>query len=47
MGRILGWAAEGKLRVAKVTPFALRDVALAHEAIESGLTVGKLVLETK
>ena len=46
MAQILGWVAEGKLRVAKVTPFALKDVALAHTAIESGLTMGKLVLVT-
>jgi NADPH:quinone reductase-like Zn-dependent oxidoreductase len=35
---------EGKLRASPVTSFPFDDVAGAHRAIESGTTVGKLVL---
>ncbi len=44
MGRLLGWAAEKKLAPLPVTTYALEDVARAHQALESGKTVGKLVL---
>ena len=46
MGKLLGWVAEGQLRVAKVALYDLGDVASAHAALESGLTMGKLVLTT-
>jgi NADPH:quinone reductase-like Zn-dependent oxidoreductase len=42
--RLLGWMAEGKLQPPVVTTFPLCDVAEAHRAIESGKTIGKLVL---
>ena len=35
-----------RLRVSRVQTFAMADVAKSHAALESGLTVGKLVLET-
>lgn len=38
------WIEEGKLVAPPVTCFALDDVATAHRAIQSGATVGKLVL---
>jgi NADPH:quinone reductase-like Zn-dependent oxidoreductase len=44
MGQLLGWVAEGKLAAPPVTAFPLEQVADAHRAIESGTTVGKLVL---
>jgi synaptic vesicle membrane protein VAT-1 len=44
MGEILTWIASGELKVPKVTEFALDDVRAAHAALESGTTVGKLVL---
>lgn len=44
MGRLLGWAAEKKLAPLPVTTYSLEDVARAHQALESGKTVGKLVL---
>ena len=44
MGSLLGWLCDGSLRVPNVTEFALAEVKLAHAALESGLTVGKLVL---
>ena len=42
--RLIGWADEGKLAPPPVTSYALGDVASAHRALESGSTVGKLVL---
>lgn len=44
MGKLLGWAGEGRLTPPAVTRFPLERVAEAHRAIESGTTVGKLVL---
>jgi NADPH:quinone reductase-like Zn-dependent oxidoreductase len=44
MTRMLGWVEEGKLRAPPVTRFAFNQVADAHRALESGTTVGKLVL---
>jgi len=47
MGSLLPWFADGTLSPPPVQTFALRDVADAHRAIESGQTVGKLVLTTE
>ena len=44
MAKLLAWVDEGKLRASPVTSFPFDDVAGAHHAIESGTTVGKLVL---
>ena len=44
MGRIVGWFAEGRLRAPTITTYPFRHVAEAHRALESGTTVGKLVL---
>ena len=44
MHRILTWFEEGKIHVPEVTTYSLDDVAEAHRALESGQTVGKLVL---
>ncbi|MFL5347744.1 MAG: medium chain dehydrogenase/reductase family protein [Hyalangium sp.] len=44
MARLLAWVEEGKLVAPPVTRFPLDQVAEAHRAIESGTTVGKLVL---
>jgi synaptic vesicle membrane protein VAT-1 len=44
MGDLMRWFAEGKLVAPPVTTFPLDDVARAHAAIESGTTVGKLIL---
>jgi NADPH:quinone reductase-like Zn-dependent oxidoreductase len=44
MTRMVAWVEEGKLVAPPVTRFALDKVADAHRAIESGTTVGKLVL---
>jgi NADPH:quinone reductase-like Zn-dependent oxidoreductase len=44
MARLMAWVEEGKLVAPPVTRFPLDQVAGAHRAIESGTTVGKLVL---
>ncbi len=44
MGRLLAWVEEGRIIPPPVTRFPLDRVADAHRALESGSTVGKLVL---
>ncbi|MCP3099198.1 medium chain dehydrogenase/reductase family protein [Myxococcus sp. K15C18031901] len=44
MAMLLGWVEEGKVVSPQVTRFPLDQVADAHRALESGTTVGKLVL---
>ena len=39
-----GWLAEGKIKPAPVTTYPLAEVARAHQDLESGKTVGKLIL---
>lgn len=46
MNRMLKWIEDGRIRKVPVTSFPLEKVADAHKAIESGTTVGKLVLTT-
>lgn len=44
LATLLAWVSDGKLEPPTVTTFPLDDVARAHEALESGRTIGKLVL---
>jgi len=44
LDQILDWILEGRIEPPPVTTFALADVADAHRALETGTTVGKLVL---
>lgn len=44
MGDLFRWLAEGALVAPPVTEYPLENVAEAHRAIETGQTVGKLVL---
>jgi NADPH:quinone reductase-like Zn-dependent oxidoreductase len=44
MACILPWAESGVLRPPPITTFPLAEAAAAHRALESGRTVGKLVL---
>lgn len=44
LGQIVRWIAEGKLAPPPVVTYPLAEVARAHADIESGRTVGKLVL---
>ena len=41
---ILGWVASEQLRLAHVSEYPLAAVRRAHADLESGLTIGKLVL---
>lgn len=41
---LLGWLDASKIRGLPVTEFPLQDVARAHQALETGNTIGKLVL---
>ena len=44
MTQLLYWVKQGTLKVSKVTPYPLNQVAKAHSDLESGKTIGKLVL---
>ena len=44
MTQLLKWLDEGKIIPPKITLFPMTDVALAHKSIESGQSVGKLIL---
>ena len=44
MEELLGWLAEGRLRTPPIERLPLERCADAHRALESGGTVGKLVL---
>ncbi len=46
MARILGGFADGALKMPAVTTYRLEEVARAHAELESGRTIGKLVLLT-
>ncbi|MHC4340093.1 MAG: synaptic vesicle VAT-1 family membrane protein [Planctomycetota bacterium] len=45
MGRLLGWVQQGRIQPPQTTRYPLDRVADAHRDLESGQTVGKLVLE--
>jgi NADPH:quinone reductase-like Zn-dependent oxidoreductase len=44
MAQLTDWVADGKLQAPPVTEHPFARVADAHRALESGTTVGKLVL---
>jgi 2-desacetyl-2-hydroxyethyl bacteriochlorophyllide A dehydrogenase len=44
MKQIVEWAKEGRLRVGTVTAFKLSEVPSAHSLIQSGKSIGKIVL---
>ena len=44
MDRLTEWIEAGRIEPPPVTTYALDDVAAAHRALETGTTVGKLVL---
>lgn len=46
MQTILGWMEQGLITPPSVKVFSFKDVAEAHRELESGLSVGKLVLRT-
>lgn len=45
MHDLVTWVEEGKIKAPAVLPFAYDKVADAHRALESGTTVGKLILK--
>ena len=45
MQDLLKWVEEGKIKAPAVQPFPFEKVADAHRALESGATVGKLILK--
>jgi NADPH:quinone reductase-like Zn-dependent oxidoreductase len=44
MAELLGWARAGRIRPPPVRTYRLHEVAHAHAALESGNSLGKLVL---
>lgn len=46
MDDILEWFKTGKLQCPRITDLEMDDIAAAHELIQSGATVGKIVLQT-
>ena len=46
LSQIVGWLESRDLKVAKITPFELSQVAEAHKLIQSGTSTGKLVVST-
>ena len=46
MEQILKWVVSGELTVPNVTVFDIKEISLAHKLIQSGSTVGKLVIKT-
>ena len=45
MRDLLKWVEEGKIKAPAVQSFPFEKVADAHRALESGTTVGKLILK--
>jgi alcohol dehydrogenase len=45
MDTLLEWDAAGDIPSMPITSFTFEEVARAHQSMESGTTVGKLVLE--
>ena len=46
MQDLIKWVEEGKIKAPALQPFPFEKVADAHRALESGATVGKLVLKS-
>merc|ERR1712187_357746 len=46
LGQLATWLQQGKLKLNKVTVFDMTDVGKAHSLIQSGTSVGKIVLRT-
>lgn len=45
MQDLIKWVEEGKIKEPALQPFPFEKVADAHRALESGTTVGKLILK--
>lgn len=44
MTRLLHWVDDGRIQALPIHTYPLAQAALAHQELESGQTVGKLVL---
>ena len=44
MAELLGWIESGRLKMPTITAYPMDEVRAAHAALESGKTVGKLVI---
>eukprot|EP01098_Paradermamoeba_levis_P013336 TRINITY_DN6067_c0_g1_i1.p2 TRINITY_DN6067_c0_g1~~TRINITY_DN6067_c0_g1_i1.p2 ORF type:complete len:101 (+),score=29.16 TRINITY_DN6067_c0_g1_i1:162-464(+) len=44
MNQLFDWVREGKIKHFKVTSYPLENVVEAHKDLQSGATIGKLVL---
>ncbi len=45
MQTLIKWVEDGKIKAPPLQAFSFQDVAQAHQALESGTTVGKLILK--
>ncbi|EUA26290.1 zinc-binding dehydrogenase family protein [Mycobacterium intracellulare] len=45
LGRLIGWVAEGRITGPKIHTMPLTDAAEAHRLLESGSSIGKLILK--
>jgi NADPH:quinone reductase-like Zn-dependent oxidoreductase len=46
MDDLYQWFSEGKIRIPKITTYPFSEVQQAHRDLQSGKTIGKLVLVT-
>jgi NADPH:quinone reductase-like Zn-dependent oxidoreductase len=44
MDNLLKWYSEGKIKVSAVKSYPFEDVSSAHKELESGKSIGKLIL---
>ena len=47
MQQLLSWVEDGSLTVCKIQEYPLKDAGQAHSDLESGKTIGKLVLTSE
>eukprot|EP00483_Globobulimina_turgida_P013061 UN13085 len=46
LANVIPWIQSNRIKVSKVTQYKMKDVAIAHSDIQSGKTIGKLVMIT-
>jgi NADPH:quinone reductase-like Zn-dependent oxidoreductase len=46
MEQILQWVKDETIQVPKVTVYSMEEIGLAHEYIQSGKSIGKIVIRT-
>lgn len=45
MEQIIDWLASGKLQLPTVTEFSMANISLAHQLIQTGQSIGKIVVK--